>query len=84
MPVITVWGTLRGIGGNVRHERQCRVQTTRTEIRVAEEERPIDVRYSHTNILDSDNFPDGDYEMEYEGGTLELTKRGGVYVARRR
>ncbi len=39
--------------------------------------------YSGLRIVDSDDFPDGDYELKYEGGTEVLTRKNGQYVARR-
>jgi hypothetical protein len=66
-------GTLRGQG----HERPCRVTATKVTMpgeTVSE--------YADMDIADSDNFPDGSYEVTVKGRTFPLTRKDGFYLAR--
>jgi len=38
--------------------------------------------YADMGIADSDNFPDGSYEVTVAGRTIPLTRRDGIYLAR--
>ena len=67
-------GMLRGAAG----QRQCRVKATRT-IDYDECPSPICVSYSRLEIVDSDDFPDGRYEVEFDSHRVLLMKEGGRY-----
>jgi len=43
---------------------------------------PVAVAYSRCVIVDGDDFPEGDYELEFDGHKVLLTKKGGHYLAR--
>lgn len=43
---------------------------------------PTCCSYSRCVIEDSDNFPDGEYEVEFEGRKIPLSKRFGHYIPR--
>jgi hypothetical protein len=73
----------RGILSGQGHSRECRVRVTKTPIRVHEMSGLLRFTYSGLRIVDSDDFPDGDYELKYEGGTEVLIRKNGQYVARR-
>jgi hypothetical protein len=38
--------------------------------------------YADVNIADSDNFPDGNYEVMVAGRTIPFTRRDGFYLTR--
>jgi len=58
------------------------VQGTRVKIFVDEVSIPLDVVYEKVTIADHDDFPDGDYEVTFDGQTILLTRKGGGYLAR--
>jgi hypothetical protein len=70
-------GTLRGQG----RERSCSVQGTRVKIFADEVSAPLKVVYEKATI-DHDDFPDGDYEVNFDGQTILLTRKSGFYLAR--
>jgi len=71
-------GTLRGEG----RQRTCRVKAKRTSEFPDESAVPISVAYCRCEIDDPDDFPDGEYELEFQGHRLLLSKKGGQYLAR--
>ena len=71
---VVLQGILRGEG----HERSCRVRA----IKVAMPCEPMASEYDSMDIADSDNFPDGSYEVTVAGRTIRLTRRDGFYSAR--
>jgi hypothetical protein len=71
-------GTLRGQG----RERLCWVKGTKIGIRVDELTTTADVIYEKATIADHDDFTDGDYEVTFNGQTIPLTRKNGVYLAR--
>ena len=71
---VVLQGILRGEG----HERSCRVRA----IKVAMPCEPMASEYADMDIADSDNFPDGSYEVTVAGRTIPLTRREGFYLAR--
>lgn len=73
-----VQGALSGQG----RRRECRIQVVKTSIQVDERSGSMGFTYSNASIVDSDDFPDGDYEVTYEGGTELLTKKHGNYLTR--
>ena len=74
-------GTLRSADG--QRKRDCKVQVARHQTSVDELDRPAKVTYSGLSINDYDDWPDGDYEVEFDGQKQLLTKKGGYYLARR-
>ena len=71
-------GTLRGEG----HERTCRLKALRHTVYADECSQPTCFSYSRCVIQDSDNFPDGEYELEFEGRKIPLSRRSGRYTPR--
>jgi hypothetical protein len=78
--IITGNGVLSGQG----RKRTCKFRVTRTSLMVDDLSTPIDVAYSSLSIIDSDDFPDGDYELDFLGMKELLTRKGGHYLARHR
>jgi len=75
-------GILRSADG--QRQRHCKVKVDRhTDFFVHERSEPTNVTYSKLSIHDSDDWPDGNYEVEFNGQKELLTKQGGRYVARR-
>ena len=70
-------GTLRGEG----RQRTCRVKAIRSSEFPDEAVAPTAITYCRCDIDDSDDFPDGDYELEFDGRKLLLRKSGGQYMA---
>lgn len=75
---VLLYGTLRGEG---RH-RTCRVRATRNSEFPDESALPTSFAYCRCDVDDSDDFPDGDYELEFDGRKLMLSKKLGQYLAR--
>ncbi len=73
---ILLEGVLRGEG----HERKCRFKAVRQAIYADECTRPTCLSYSRCIIEDADDFPDGEYELEFEGRRVPLSKRDGHYA----
>jgi hypothetical protein len=75
--IITGRGVLSGEGRN----RECRFRVIKTSLCVDELPTPVKSTYSNLSITDSDNFPDGNYELDYLGQRELLTKKGRSYLA---
>jgi hypothetical protein len=73
---IPLEGTLKGEG----HERMCRLKALRHATYADECSQPTCFSYSRCVIEDTDDFPDGEYELEFEGRRIALSKRAGRYV----
>lgn len=71
-------GTLRGEG----RQRTCRVRATRSSEFPDESAVPVSVAYCRCEINDPDDFPDGDYELEFDGHKIALSKKAGQYLLR--
>jgi hypothetical protein len=71
-------GTLRGEG----RQRTCRVRATRNSEFSDESAVPTSFAYCRCDVDDPDDFPDGDYELEFDGRKLTLSKKQGQYLAR--
>jgi hypothetical protein len=69
---------LQGILRGEHRERSCRISA----IKVTLGGEPNVFEYTRPEIVDSDDFPDGDYEVEYHGHKILFRKQGGVYLAR--
>jgi hypothetical protein len=75
--IVSLRGTLRGEG----HQRKCSVRATRSST-YEESTIPLAIEYSRCDIVDGDDFPEGDYELEFDGHRVLLSKKGGHYLAR--
>jgi hypothetical protein len=71
-------GTLRGEG----RERRCRLRAIRHATYADECLHPTCLSYSRCDIDDADDFPDGEYELEFDGHRVLLTKDAGRYLPR--
>jgi len=74
---IVLRGTLRGEG----RQRPCLIRATRVSLYVDESAAPVSIAYASLSV-DDDNFPDGNYEVEFNGQKELLTKKQGHYLAR--
>lgn len=74
---VVLRGTIRGEG----RQRECLIRATKVSLYVDESATPVSVAYSRLS-LDDDNFPDGNYEVEFNGRKEPLTKKRGYYLAR--
>jgi hypothetical protein len=75
---VSLEGVLKGGG----HERKCRVKTVRHTTYEGECATPVCVSYSKCEVEDTDDFPEGNYEVEFDGHRVSLTKKGGQYFLR--
>jgi hypothetical protein len=66
-----------------QRQRNCKVRGDRHEMQVNETGDPVKVAYSRLSIVDSDDWPDGDYVVEFSGQEELLTRKDGSYYARR-
>lgn len=57
------------------------VRVSRCSTYADEAAEPAFVSYSRCRIEDGDDFPEGEYELRFDGLRLLLKKRGGQYVA---
>jgi hypothetical protein len=75
---IALEGVLRGEG----RERACVVKALQHATYADECTRPTCLSYSRCVIEDDDDFPDGEYELEFAKRRVALSKTGGQYVPR--
>ena len=75
---LPIEGVLKGQG----RERTCRVRATRRATYPDECTQPICVSYSRCTVEDVDDFPDGEYELFFDGHKVLLTKEAGQYAMR--
>jgi hypothetical protein len=75
---IELEGVLRGQG----RERTCFVKVLQHATYADECTRPTCLSYSRCVIEDVDDFPDGEYELEFAERRVQLNKIGGQYVPR--
>lgn len=76
--LVSLEGVLRGEG----HQRKCRVKAMRHTTYADECATPTCLSYSKCEIEDADDFPDGDYEVEFDAHRVAVTKRAGQYYLR--
>jgi len=76
--VVSLHGTLRGEG----RQRTCSVRAMRCSVYEDESTVPVAITYSRCDIVDADDFPDGNYELEFDGHKVLFTKKGEHYLAR--
>jgi len=74
--VVFLCGVLRGEG----RLRQCRVKATKHSTYVDESSEPASVAYSSLSIEDADDYPDGNYELEFNDHKAVLSKINGFYL----
>ena len=79
---VIVAGTLRSEDG--QRQRACKVKVQTQERYVDELPEPTQITYSRPSIYHFDDWPDGDYEVEFSGQNELITKSRGRYGARRR
>ena len=75
---VVVKGILNGAG----RQRSCRVRAVRHTTYADECAHPLCVSYSRCHVEDADDFPEGEYELAFEGHRVLLIKRAGQYVLR--
>ena len=75
-----VTASLIGQGRN----RKCALQLEVTKHYVDEMSSPAKIQYTDARVVDSDDYPPGDYDVLYGGVTFPVTKRAGHYVARQK
>jgi hypothetical protein len=73
---LPVEGVLKGQG----RERPCRLRVTRCSTYPDEGAERVSVSYSKCRIEDADDFPDGDYELVFDGHRVFMTKKAGQYA----
>jgi len=61
-------------------ERTCRVRVSRRATYPDESSAPICVSYSCCRIQDTDDFPDGNYELSFDDRKVLLRKHAGQYL----
>ena len=76
--VVSLEGLLRGES----QERRCRVKAMRHTTYEDECASPTWVSYSKCEIDDVDDFPDGNYEVEFDAHRVAVTKKAGQYFLR--
>lgn len=72
---VPVRGILRGQG----RERRCQLRAVRHAVYADEGSHPASLSYSRCEIEDGDDFPDGNYEVEFDGRTVLLVRQAGRY-----
>ena len=75
---IALEGILRGEG----RERTCVLKVLQHATYADECTRPTCLSYSRCVIEDHDDFPDGEYQLEFAERRILLSKTGGQYVPR--
>jgi len=71
-------GILRGEG----RQRECRIRATKVTMQVDELMPSPPIAYANLAIVDLDDFPDGNYEVTFDGQKELLTKKNRHYLAR--
>src|ERR1019366_8031078 len=74
--IITGRGVLSGEGRN----RECRFRVIKTSLCVEELPTPVKSTYSNLSITDSDNFPDGNYELDYLAARGRTSKKSRAVI----
>lgn len=72
---VPVEGVISGQG----LERACRLRAVRRHTYADESTKPLCVSYSRCDIEDTDDFPDGEYELSFDGLHIPLVKQTGRY-----
>jgi hypothetical protein len=75
-PPIVVTGTLRGVDAATQdHERECRIKVIMRHYHADGPLAPLRSDRVRADVVDRDNFPDGDYEVEFLDGKKEKFRR---------
>jgi hypothetical protein len=75
-PPTVVTGTLRGVDSATQgHERECHVKVTMRYYMADQSPAAFRSDRVRADIVDSDQFPDGDYEVEFLDGQKEQFRR---------
>jgi hypothetical protein len=72
---VPVEGVISGQG----LERTCRLRAVRRQTYADESTKPLCVSYSRCDIEDTDDFPDGEYELSFDGCRIRVIKKTGRY-----
>ena len=72
--IVSLHGTLRGEG----RQRTCSVRATRNSVYEDESTVPVKVAYSRCDIVDGDDFPEGDYELELTDTKFWSPRKAGI------
>jgi hypothetical protein len=64
--------------------RKCALQLEVTKHYVDQMASPVKLEYADLRVIDSDDFPPGDYDVNYAGVTFLVTKRAGHYLTRQK
>ena len=75
---VSLEAILRGEG----HERRCRVKAVRHTTYADECAAPTCLSYSRCEVEDADDFPDGNYELEFDAHRVPVIKKAGRYLPR--
>ena len=70
---------LEGVISGQGLERSCHLRAVRQETYVDESTKPLCVSYSRCDIEDTDDFPDGEYELSFEACRIRIIRRNGRY-----
>jgi hypothetical protein len=76
--IVSLDGVLKGEG----RERKCRVKAVRHSTYDDECATPTCSSYSKCEIEDTDDFPDGAYEVEFDAHRVAVAKKAGQYFLR--
>jgi hypothetical protein len=74
--IVSLEGILKGDG----QQRKCRVKAVRHTTYADECPTPTCLSYSRCDIEDTDELPDGNYELEFDGHRVSLIRTAGQYV----
>lgn len=70
---------LEGVISGHGLERACRLRAVRRETYADESAKPLCVSYSRCDVEDTDDFPDGEYELSFDGCRIRVIRRTGRY-----
>lgn len=70
---------LEGVISGQGLERTCHLRAVRRETYADESSKPLCVSYSRCDIEDTDDFPDGEYELSFAACRIPVIRRMGKY-----
>jgi len=70
---------LEGVISGQGLERACHLRAVRRKIYADESMKPLCVSYSRCDIEDTDDFPDGEYELSFGAFRIRVIRRTGRY-----
>jgi len=71
---------LKAVLSGEGRQRICRVRVSKQSTYPDECAHPASVSYSCCRIEDTDDFPDGDYELVFDDRRVRLKKQAGQYL----